>query len=528
VLVIIAAVGGSTLLAWLAQGFYEALCGKPSGIPLDESDQPLVEAPKAHWSRSDNVVTVTAPVTEKNCRPPAWSMAMLVTSYLLLWPGLTQVIFSFNIVVSVLGHRIDVQPEKDQKSCTETITGLVNLLEKTGSHTGAVLIVLYAVVVPAVKLLLLAMGELLRFSRNRCGIRIARVCISMVQAVSKWACPDMFAYILLVHLVRVLQHQPIILTAAQLDVGFSSFSVFCVCSTISSLGISLPPLPGEGATMMPFLVRCLGKQGIFYVALGLAAVFLGLFGAGIFMPVMALRIDERQLYPPAGSVPYSAKPIIEALAIPDLLRSDVSIISCTLALAGEIFSGEANSIFAFAMFGCCVLVLCLADVALLVLAARRFSQQPSMVPKAQRRSRNEKLLPSYGSCPFMPWAKVFRKLAMLEVCIMGVYVITFCLGIYKEQGIIVSTCDGLLVLISAEVMHTLLFWTVAPAVEYSDGLEQINYAYKAAQSEEDPDVEGEQSLNAGCCTNSSLLSSLFSTQTRELQPNSAKSKRTLA
>lgn len=43
----------------------------------------------------------------------------------------------------------------------------------------------------------------------------------------------MFAYILLVHLVRLLHHDPIILTAAQLDVGFSCFSVFCVCSTVS-------------------------------------------------------------------------------------------------------------------------------------------------------------------------------------------------------------------------------------------------------------------------------------------------------
>ena len=77
---------------------------------------------------------------------------MLVASYALLIPGLTQVIFSFNIVVNVLGHRIDVQPEKGHAvACTETITGLVNLLWRTGSRTGAVLIVLYAVVVPILK-----------------------------------------------------------------------------------------------------------------------------------------------------------------------------------------------------------------------------------------------------------------------------------------------------------------------------------------------------------------------------------------
>ena len=40
--------------------------------------------------------------------------------------------------------------------------------------------------------------------------------VQVVQIISKWACPDMFAYILLVHLVRLLDNGSLILTAATL------------------------------------------------------------------------------------------------------------------------------------------------------------------------------------------------------------------------------------------------------------------------------------------------------------------------
>ncbi|CAK9076839.1 unnamed protein product [Durusdinium trenchii] len=379
-------------------------------------------------------------LSQPQARSPFWASAMLIASYVLLVPGLTQVIFSFNIVVNVLGHRIDVQPEKGHVACTETITGLVELLNRTGSRTGAVLIVLYAVVVPILKLLLLALGEAFRYSSARGCVMISRTCILVVQSISKWACPDMFAYILLVHLVRLLDNGSLILTAAKLDIGFSCFSVFCVCSTISSLGIRLPELPNSSART-PWCSPSMLRR----VTTVLCVAFVILFGVGLFLPCMALRIDERQLYPPNGSVPYSAKPLVESLAIPELLKADISIFSCTSWLLREI-GGEANSLFAFAMFGFCVIVLTAADVLLLALSAWRLGEVE-------------------GPCRFYSWAKMVRKLAMLDVSIMGVYVITFCMGIYKKQGIVVSTREGLPVLIAAEVMHTLIYWLVSGTVE---------------------------------------------------------------
>jgi len=74
--------------------------------------------------------------------------------------------------------------------------------------------------------------------------------IGFVQQISKWACPDMFAYILLTYLVRSLNHPPTLQGLMQLDLGFTCFSIFCVGSTVSSLGIRRPAEPPrkEGAS----------------------------------------------------------------------------------------------------------------------------------------------------------------------------------------------------------------------------------------------------------------------------------------
>jgi len=404
-------------------------------------------------------------------RPKAWCVALMISSYLLLIPGISNVIFSFDIVANIFGHRIEIHPGNREKSCTESMTGLVHLLYTTGSKTGAYLVVLYAMVVPGAKLLLLGLGELLRTSSfGPCRV-LSRANILTVQHISKWASPDMFAYILLVHLVRVLDNEPTIMTAAQLDIGFSCFSVFCVCSTISSLGVSLPKAlddededgaasrqPAEATP--PLLVCVVGRRGVVFVAAVLGLLFSVLFSVGLQLPCMGLRIDESQLYPPNGPVPYSAKPVVEALAIPDLLNSDVSLWSCIEKLLDEVSSGEANSVFALIMFLVFVVVLSAADVLVLIAAALRLRCTSDGGVKV---SSPQEVAP----CPLLATARVLRKLSMLDVAIMGVYVITFCLTIYKKHGIIVSTGPGLPFLLAAEVLHIVIYWSVSDAVEYA-------------------------------------------------------------
>ena len=57
-------------------------------------------------------------------------------------------VFSFSIVINVIGHRKVVEPEAGHPVCTETTMGLAHLLWKTGSKIGAFLVILFSMVIP--------------------------------------------------------------------------------------------------------------------------------------------------------------------------------------------------------------------------------------------------------------------------------------------------------------------------------------------------------------------------------------------
>lgn len=71
------------------------------------------------------------------------------------------------------------------------------------------------------ELIMLILGESFRFASAKCA-EVFRWVILWVQHRSKWASPDMFAYVLLVDLVRTLNIDPLILSRARW--GFSQGS----------------------------------------------------------------------------------------------------------------------------------------------------------------------------------------------------------------------------------------------------------------------------------------------------------------
>eukprot|EP00434_Breviolum_minutum_P046489 symbB.v1.2.042088.t1/scaffold9208.1/size3908/1 len=146
-------------------------------------------------------------------RPRFWSILLLLASYLLLIPGLSNPVFSFSIVINVIGHRKVVEPEAGHPVCTETTMGLAHLLWKTGSKIGAFLVILFSMVIPGLELIMLILGESFRFASAKCA-EVFRWVILWVQHRSKRASPDMFAYVLLVDLVRTLNIDPLILSRA--------------------------------------------------------------------------------------------------------------------------------------------------------------------------------------------------------------------------------------------------------------------------------------------------------------------------
>ena len=58
------------------------------------------------------------------------------------------------------------------------------------------------------------------------------------------------------------------------------------------------------------------------------------------------------------------------------------------------------------------------------------------------------------------WAKNLKKLAMLDVLVLGVVVVVLSGSVYEGQGLVLSPGWGLLALAGAEAMHYAAYWLV--------------------------------------------------------------------
>merc|ERR1719373_56996 len=173
-------------------------------------------------------------------------------------------------------------------------------------------VVVGAVVVTHTKLVLLGLGQYLQRG-GPASARWARRCIVLVQTISKWACPDMFPYVLLMYLSRGLNKPPVVNSSMPLDLGFTCFSIFCVCSTVSSLGIRAPEVPQDDeargtATRPPQL----GNWAALAVLLLLSAGFSCLLAVGLTSSCMSLQLDMELLYE-AKLEPLPLKTVIESM-----------------------------------------------------------------------------------------------------------------------------------------------------------------------------------------------------------------------
>merc|ERR550534_3532649 len=168
---------------------------------------------------------------------------MVLASYLILIPGYFVTGFSFqvSVVMPLVGGRLTVTaPRGKPGPIRESTRSMIGLLWTSGSHSGAVAMAIFAILVPAAKLFLLMLGEVWRSSPSRRKVRVSRWSIAAVQIVSKWASPDMFAFSLLYCLLHHMHHKPFVESLQVLDVGFTCYSAFCICSTASTLCVSLP------------------------------------------------------------------------------------------------------------------------------------------------------------------------------------------------------------------------------------------------------------------------------------------------
>eukprot|EP00930_Biecheleria_cincta_P007528 TRINITY_DN108757_c0_g1_i1.p1 TRINITY_DN108757_c0_g1~~TRINITY_DN108757_c0_g1_i1.p1 ORF type:complete len:446 (+),score=91.01 TRINITY_DN108757_c0_g1_i1:72-1409(+) len=384
----------------------------------------------------------------KSDRPDCWIVALLVTSYATLLPGLQMTLLSYNISVSALGSIYMLQDKM------ETTFEFVSLLASSGSLVGAICVVVYAMIIPAAKLVLLLAGEILRYSSDAKQVQWARWCIGFVQIISKWATPDMFAYILLEGLVRGMNKPPTLLSKARLDIGFACFSFFCVGSTVSSLGIRMPQQPLEEDDERDERAQCSpmsqGQGATFQLVLGLCVAFAVFVLLGLLTPCMSLRLDLDLI-----AIPPSFKPFVETLHLPDLARADVSVVGCMVQLWGSLREGELNSGIALVMFAVFVILFSVLDMILLFLAALKLRAGEG------------------GSGQLLSAAYVLKKLSMLDVMCVGVVVVTLCMSVYGAQGVVLNMREGLVALLLAEAAHYAAYSLVNAAAAESS-LEQAD------------------------------------------------------
>mmetsp|Transcript_92520 Transcript_92520/g.293409 ORF Transcript_92520/g.293409 Transcript_92520/m.293409 type:complete len:485 (+) Transcript_92520:115-1569(+) len=377
-------------------------------------------------------------------RSGCWVFGLFVSSYALLVPGLVMRLFEFHI--SAMNGAMRLQAD-------ESTISFINMLAKTGGWVGSAFVVLFAIVIPVLKILMFAIGELWRDSSSSSRVAHARGCIAVIQVISKWACPDMFAYILMTFLIRSLSHPPMLDGAMQLGIGFTCFTLFCVGSTVSSLGMRLPsPLReddesdeaerAQDGPELPCMLKHLGPRGAHRLAAALLVAWVALFALGMFLPCMALRLDVQGLVE-NGTIPRVALDlVVNQLRLPEKARADVSIWGCMVQLARWTCNGDVNNIIAFIMLAVFVALFTLLDVMALV-----------QVIELRGGHAGRRKLAWTEPSKMMSVSRVLGKLCMADVLVMGVIVVILSGSIYKSKGLVLAPRWGLACLFAAELCH---------------------------------------------------------------------------
>lgn len=415
------------------------------GLTLEGNPQDVVNRVAVILTVSLIVVVVAAlcydrrrDMTEiKRRRPATWVLALMVCSYLLLIPALFATLFNMKI-----GAVDALVLEEASDSTIE----FIHLLGDTGSWLGAVLVAIFAILVPLVKIVLLVLGEFWRCSNDRRRIQAARVCIRFVQIISKWACPDIIAYIFLFYLVRHLNRPPIN-GLFSLDVGFTCFTLFCWGSTISSLGVHLPALDEDmkAASKEPWPLRVLGRKGTAVTMFVIQMVFVVCFVLGMSWSCLGLRLDQNILA--NNGLPQWQIDVMVNLRVAEHAKADVTIFQCIeKLLKTQAESFDANAMLSTVMLAVFVLGLTLLDMLVLSVTSLQILSSPE-------NSEDNR-------CNLITLTKHLKKLAMLDVLILGIVVVVLSGSVYRKQGLVLSPGWGLLALGGAEVMHYLAYGLV--------------------------------------------------------------------
>lgn len=158
------------------------------------------------------------------------ALVLILTSFGLLIPGLIKPLITISAFFELLGNRTELFSQ------TRSIVQTVRSLHDSGDDFVASLILLFSVVVPFGKGILLLTVMLLRDARAK--LKIFR----FVGAIGKWSMADVFVVGVFVAFLAAKANSNL---DAELETGFYYFAAYCLLSVASHQIMSVTRRPSE-------------------------------------------------------------------------------------------------------------------------------------------------------------------------------------------------------------------------------------------------------------------------------------------
>lgn len=160
----------------------------------------------------------------------AVAAALILLSFVLIVPGLTRDLITISASLTVLGQTNEIF------RMTRSILQSIRSLHESGNNLVAGLILLFSVIVPFVKGLLLGVSLLMRNTVWRYRLYV------FVRSISKWAMADVFVVGVYVAYLSAKATDNL---DARIESGFYWFVAYCLVSLLALQFMTIDPPPSR-------------------------------------------------------------------------------------------------------------------------------------------------------------------------------------------------------------------------------------------------------------------------------------------
>lgn len=164
-------------------------------------------------------------------RRNAVAVGLTVVSLAMLAPGLTRTVLTITASITALGNTREIFRQ------SQSIIEAVRSLHESGNTFVAGLILLFSILVPFIKALLLGVILALRTPAARYRLYL------FVRSVSKWAMADVFAVGVFIAFLAAKATDNLDAVAGP---GFYWFAAYCLVSNLAFQFLSVPPPAQDG------------------------------------------------------------------------------------------------------------------------------------------------------------------------------------------------------------------------------------------------------------------------------------------